>query len=302
MDLLTRMATYVRVVEAGSFAAAARQLRLSSGAVSRQVGDLEARLETTLLRRTTRRMTVTSAGHRYYERCVRILHEVDEANTGERGSHLSGVLQVNAPVTFGLEQVSPHVPALMKRHPGLRIDLRLEDRMIDLALEGVDVAIRVGARPPNSTMLIAHELASFRRILVASPVYLARRGKPRVPEALLKHDALSFGTGASADVWGLENPTRETRVRLNVVFRSNSLHSVRWLAMAGLGVALLPDWFVHRSVQQGVLRVVLPGWQSDPVLVSAIHRKEHRGTKRVRALIEHLKIQYAAGMEGVGPM
>jgi DNA-binding transcriptional LysR family regulator len=184
----------------------------------------------------------------------------------------------------------------MRRYPGLRIDLTLEDRMIDLALEGADVAIRVGAAPPDSTSLIAHELSSFRRILVASPDYLKRRGEPRTPEALAKHDVLSFSARAWADVWGLANEHREAQVRLNVVFRSNALHAVRHLAITGSGVALLPEWLVRKDVEERTLRVVLRGWQSEPVSVSAIHRTEHRGSARVRALIEHLRAQYAAGM------
>src|SRR5580693_6004566 len=141
MDLLDKMATYVRVVEAGSFTAAARQIRISSAAVSRQVAVLETELRVTLLARSTRRMAITPAGRRYYERCLRVLREVDDAQAVGRGEGIEGPLQITAPVTFGLDRVAPHMHALMVKHPGLRIDLRLEDRLIDLALEGVDVAI-----------------------------------------------------------------------------------------------------------------------------------------------------------------
>src|SRR5277367_4614665 len=138
MDLLDKMATYVRVVEAGSFSAAAKQIRISSAAVSRQVAVLEAELRVTLLARSTRRMAVTPAGRPYYERCLRVLREVDEAQAVARGETVDGSLRVTAPVTFGLARVVPHMRGLMVKHPGLRIDLRLEDRLVDLALEGVD--------------------------------------------------------------------------------------------------------------------------------------------------------------------
>src|SRR6201992_1979169 len=155
MDLLDKMATYVRVVEAGSFSAAAKQLRISSGAVSRQIATLEEDLRITLLRRSTRRMEITPAGHRYYDACLRVIREVEDAQASGRATGPLGPLQVSAPVTFGLERVVPHVGAFMAKHPQVRLDLRLEDRLLDLALEGVDVAVRVGNPPASTTDLIA---------------------------------------------------------------------------------------------------------------------------------------------------
>lgn len=294
MDLFEKMATYVRVVEAGSFSAAAKQLRISSAAVSRQIAGLESELGAALLVRTTRRMVLTPAGSRYYERCLRVLREVEEAQAAGRGDAWSGLVKVNAPVTFGLACVVPHVHALMAEHPGLRIDLHLEDRLVDLLFDGVDVAIRVGSMPPESTEIVAHELLSFRRVLVASPQYLKRKGEPRTPEALAKHDALTYAAGAQAEAWRLISEEREARVHLNVVFRCNALHAVRDLARSGAGVALLPAWLVTEEVERGALRVVLPSWKSAPVRVNALHRSEHRGAPRVVTLIEHLRAAYAS--------
>jgi DNA-binding transcriptional LysR family regulator len=292
MDLLDKMATYVRVVEAGSLSAAGKQLRISSGAVSRQVAALEADLRRTLLRRSTRRMEVTAEGRRYYEGCLRVLREVEEAQATGRGTGPEGPLQITAPVTFGLERVVPHVAGLMTKNPGLRVDLRLEDRLLDLALEGVDVAIRVGSPPPPTADVVAHPLASFRRLLVASPAYLKRRGEPKTPEALVKHDALTYTAPGLADVWRLVAEAREASVRLNVVFRSNAPHAVRELARAGAGIGLLPEWLVAEETRNKALRVVLPEWRVAPVTVYALHRTEHRGTRAVRALVEHLRAAY----------
>jgi DNA-binding transcriptional LysR family regulator len=289
MDLLDKMATYVRVVEAGSFSAAGKQLRVSSGAVSRQVAALEDNLRGTLLRRTTRRMEITPAGRRYYESCLRVLREVEEAQAAGRGTSVEGPLQVTAPVTFGLERVVPHVAGLMTKHPGLRVDLRLEDRLLDLALEGVDLAIRVGTPPPPAADVVAHPLASFRRLLVASPAYLRRRGEPKTPEALAKHDALTYPVAGLADSWTLLDQTREASVRLNVVFRSNAPHAVRQLAAAGAGIGLLPEWLVEEQTRSDALRVVLPAWRGGKVNVYALHRTEHRNTRAVRAFVEHLR-------------
>jgi DNA-binding transcriptional LysR family regulator len=293
MDLLEKMATYVRVIEAGSFSAAAKQLRLSPAAVSRQMAALEVELRATLLTRSTRRMVVTPAGRRAYERCLRVLREVEDARAAGRGDALDGLLQVNAPVTFGLARVVPHLSALMTKYPGLRIDLRLEDRVIDLVLEGVDVAIRVGSSPPDSADVVAHRLSSFRRVLVAAPAYLKRRGTPRSPEALARHAALTWAVGSNADTWTLLGEEREARVRVDVAFRSNALHAVRALALDGAGIALLPDWLVADALRRRALRAVLPAWCTEPVVIYALHRTERRGEPRVRAFVDHLRAAYA---------
>jgi DNA-binding transcriptional LysR family regulator len=298
MDLLDKMATYVRVVEAGSFSAAGKQLRISSGAVSRQIATLEEGLGKTLLRRSTRRMEITAEGRRYYEACLRVLREVEEAQAAGRGPGHEGPLQITAPVTFGLERVVPHMAGLMTKHPWLRLDLRLEDRLLDLALEGVDVAIRVGNPPAPTADVVAHPLASFRRLLVASPAYLKRRGEPKTPEGLAKHDALTYTATGLADTWTLVDDSREARVRLSVVFRSNAPHAVRELATAGVGIGLLPEWLVAERTRSRVLRVVLPAWRSAPVNVYALHRTEYRGARAVRALIEHLRAEYLKSSSG----
>jgi DNA-binding transcriptional LysR family regulator len=291
MDLLEKMATYVRVVEAGSFSAAAKQLRISPAAVSRQISTLEDDLRVSLLRRTTRKMSITPAGRGYYERCLRILREVDDAQALGRTGATEGLLSISAPVTFGLACVVPHLSSFMAAHPGLRVELRLEDRLIELALEGVDVAIRVGSVLPDSTDVIAHELMSFRRVLVAAPAYLKKHGEPKTPEALAKHDALAYPSDA-LDSWILVHQEREARVRLNAVFRSNAPSALRALSIDGTGIALLPAWFVDEDLERRALRLVLPGWETEPVAVRALHRREHRGSARVRALVEHLRAAY----------
>ena len=292
MDVLEKMATYVRVVEAGSFSAAAKQLRISPAAVSRQISTLEDELRVPLLRRTTRKMSITPAGRGYYERCLRILREVDDAQALGRTGATEGLLSISAPVTFGLACVVPRLSSFMAAHPGLRVELRLEDRLIELALEGVDVAIRVGSVLPDSTDVIAHELMSFRRVLVAAPAYLKKRGEPRTPEALAKHDALAYPSGDALDSWIIVHQEREARVRLNAVFRSNAPSALRALAIDGAGIAMLPAWFVDEDLERRALRLVLPGWETEPVAVHALHRREHRGSARVRALVEHLRAAY----------
>jgi DNA-binding transcriptional LysR family regulator len=297
MDLLDKMATYVRVIEAGSFSAAAKQLRISPAAVSRQIATLETELGASLLLRSTRRMTITDGGRRYYERCASLLREVEDAQAAVRGEGATGLLRVSAPITFGLASVVPAIPSLAAKHPDLRIDLRLEDRLIDLVLEGVDVAVRVGP-PPITTELVAHRLAEFHRIAVASPGYLRRRGTPKTPDALASHDFLSHAYDTGGRVAALvETATgRTARVRLDVRFSSNAGHMLRELAIAGAGLAMLPAWFVADELARGALRRVLPGWRSEPAPVHALHRTDQRGEVRVRAFIEHLRAALPAAI------
>lgn len=292
MDLLNKMATFVRVVESGSLTAAAKQLRISSGAVSRQIATLEGDLQTSLLTRSTRKMAITPSGRRYYERCVRILRDVDDAQKIDRSDGVDGQLKISAPVTFGLACVAPQMSALMKKHPGLLIELQLEDRFVDLMLEGIDVAIRVGSAPPESTDLIAHELMTYRRALFAAPSYLKKHGSPRSPELLANHATLMHPMGLT-DTWTLRRGEEEARVKPRVAFRSNALHALRELAIDGAGIVLLPEWFASAEVASQRLRMVLPLWRPLPVIASAIYRKDQRGAPRVRALIEHLRSSLA---------
>lgn len=298
MNLLEHMTTYVRVVEAGSFAAAAKQSKLTSGAVSRQIAALEAELRLTLIARSTRSMTVTPEGQRYYEQCLRVLREVAEAQSIGRPQGLAGTLRVGAPVSFGLGALLPLIETLREKHPELRVELALEDRVLDSTLEGFDVLVRAGAGIPESTGVVAKKLTAFPFIIVASKPYLRGRRAPTSPEALVAHDALSCHVAPGADVWELSDGQREVRVMMTeaVVFRCAVLQAVRELALAGQGIALLPDWFVQRDIESGALVPVLPKWRTELKDVSAVYRTAHRETPRVRAFVEHV----ATGLASMG--
>ncbi len=261
------MATFTRVVESGGLSSAAKQLGVSSAAVSRRIAALEADLGTQLLARTTRRVVVTPAGLRYYERCLRIQRDVADAHSMSLGEAGDAILQVSAPVTFGMARVVPQMGSLIAKHPGLRVGLRLEDRAVDLVVDGVDVAIRMGGAMPNTGDIVGHTLCSLRRILVASPRYLKRRGTPATVEALAKHDALAHEFGDRGDAFALVSDRREVRVGVHAVFRTNTLHALRDLALLGIGLALLPDWFVKgRSCERQPLESCSPSGQPGTVV------------------------------------
>lgn len=293
MDLLTRMETFVRIVEAGSFSTAGKQLRISVAAVSRHVAALENELGTSLIARTTRKMTVTPAGRLYYDRCVRVLREVDEAQTVGR-LRIAGPLRLSVPVSLGALAGDTLVYSLLARYPALRIDLRVEDRIIDLALENVDIAIRVGAEPPLSSEIVAVPLASWTRVVVASRSYVVSRGEPMKPADLARHDALSTG-GAMSDVWTLYDGTRIARVRLATRFSTNAGQLLHGAALQGHGVALLPDWFVADDLKAHRLQRLLGAWTSERTSMHALYRASLRNEQRARTVIGHLRQAFADG-------
>lgn len=294
MDLLLHMATFVKVVESGKLSVAAKALQMSLPAVSRQLSALEKLLGSPLLLRSTRSMTVTEGGRCYYEHCLRVLHEVEEAQSSLRTSTtLAGTLTVTAPVTFGLARICPHLPSLLGAHPDLRVDLRLEDRLVDLVEEGVDIAIRGGSQLPDSASLIARPLVTYQRVVVASPKYLQSRGTPMTPTDLQRFEALThLGASGTADTWRFTKGRAEVEVKVRGPMRTNAVYALRDGAIAGLGVALVPDWLVAADVAAGRLKILLPGFATAPTVVSAVYRTEHRGTSRVKSFVEHLARQY----------
>lgn len=293
MDLLDQMATFVRVVEGNSLSAAARARRLSLPAVSRQLRALEADLGATLVVRSTRRLHVTDAGRRWYEHCARILREVDEARADVREAKTArGRVVVSASLTFGAVVIAPRLVALAEKHPSLAIDLRLEDQLVDLVGEGVDVAVRAGSPPPDSTAFVAHPFATMRRVMVAAPGYLRAHGTPKTLRELADHACLVQVTPAGAVVrWQLVgggNAAVQT-VDVRGAIRTNAPIVLRDVAIAGGGVAYLPDWLVADAIATGALRRVLPERASAPITAWAIHRAELRGAPRVKAFVDAMR-------------
>ena len=293
MDLLAQMATFVSVVEGKSLSAAARARGLSLPAVSRQLRALERDLEASLVVRTTRRLRITDAGQGWYERCRRVLRDIEDAREAVRDKQgVHGRLVVSASLTFGSSVIVPRLARLAKRHPRLVLDLRLEDQLVDLVAEGVDLALRAGSPPPDSTTFIAQPIFSMTRILVASPRWLGQHGTPREPEHLGRHACLIQVTPAGMVVpWTLRrrDSTDEPRtIEVRGQLRTNAPSALRDLALDGAGIAYLPDWLVSEELESGRLRRVLPAWSSAAITAWAVYRAELRGSPRVRAFLEAL--------------
>jgi DNA-binding transcriptional LysR family regulator len=291
MDLLARMATFVRIVESGSLSKAARAERLSLPAVSRQLRALEQELGSALVVRSTRRLSITDAGRRFYEHCLRVLAEVDRARATVREARdVRGTITVSAPVTFGVHSVVPLLPKLAERHPELTVELRLEDHLVDVVSEGVDLAIRGGAPPPDSTDFVAHELREFRRVVVAAPGYLRRHGSPRTPEELVRHACLvQLGDRCPLGSWSLVRDDRDVTIRVDGALRTTAPLALLELARAGMGLALLPDWLVADDLATLHLKRVLDPWQSPLVGAWAFHRVELRQSAKIQAFLDVLR-------------
>lgn len=308
MDLLDRMTTLVRVVDAGSLSKAARHLRLSTAAISRQLSALEAELGTQLVVRTTRQITTTDAGRVYYQRVIGILEAVEEARASLPDTRAAaGLVRISAPVTFGLARICPFLPRILKKHVGLEIDLRLEDRAVNLFSDGLDLAIDMsggdggavgGLRSRGSSTsgaVVALRLGTYGRCLVASPTYLRDHPAPRRPEALADHSALlQVIAEHPARVWRFTGSGREARVAVRGPLCTNVVSALRDAALAGLGVALLPEWLVEPDLASQRLCRLLPDWSPNAITVSAHYREELRGAARLRAVVEGLRSSWRA--------
>ena len=290
MDRLDGMRTLVAVARAGGFTAAAERLNLSPKLASKYVAELEARLGVRLLARTTRRVGLTEAGARFLPRAAAILEEVEdlEASLREEAAGPAGTLRVAAPVTFGEMYAAPLLRDLLAMHPDLALDLRLSDAFVDLAEEGFDLAIRIGALPPSG--LIARRLGRTELWAVASPGLLARHGAPASPAALADLPCVHDGNLRSGREWPFEVDGAPARVPVRARITVGSARAAAGLAIAGEGVALCPDYVAAPEVEAGRLVRVLDGF---PSLVLDIHAVR-LVPARTRVAIDHLARRFSA--------
>jgi DNA-binding transcriptional LysR family regulator len=286
MDRLHSMEVFVRVVETGSFSAAARDLRIGQPAVSKLVAALEDHLHVRLLVRSTRQLRPTEAGQAFYERARRTLAEADEAETAARGlsKGLDGRLRVSASVTFARLHIVPRIGAFLDAHPNLRVDFVMDDRYIDLMGENVDVALRAGELPDSS--LTARKLASCERLVVASPAYLARMGTPSAPNDLLNHTAIIYTHGLVAEEWRFRRANANTSVRIPTRLSFSAAEGVREAVIAGLGLAISSRWMMEPELASGSVVPVLTDWDLPSADLWALYPSGRLPTAKARAFVK----------------
>jgi DNA-binding transcriptional LysR family regulator len=295
MDRFAELKAFCLVAASGGFSPAARQLGLATSSVTRLVDALEGRLGAVLLNRSTRSVTLTDTGRAYYEDARRVLEQLDAADEAVAAQgDVKGVLRVAAPVSFATLHIAPILPELRSRHPRLVLDLRLSDEVASLVDESIDVAIRIGRIDPESK-LVARRLGCHRRLLCASPAYLADRGTPILPADLLHHDCLQL---ADRRVWRMRRLDGEgggEEISIDAVLQANSAELLRQAALAGLGVAMLAQWLVRDDVAAGRLLPVLQDWEANPgpmdVALHALYQPNRRGSHKVRAFVDLLAAQ-----------
>lgn len=288
------MQTFVRVVEAGTISAAAEQLGVAKSAVSRRLSELEARLGVQLLRRTTRRLNLTDTGRGFYERCRRILADLEEAEAAVSQAHatLRGRLRVAAPLSFGLRHLGPAITEFMQAHPQVEFDLDFNDRQVDLLAEDIDVAVRI-ARLEDSS-LIARRLWSSALILCASPGYLRTYGTPAAPEDLAAHRALVYSHSPDPTLLTLRDAQgREHRLHVPERLRANNGDFLCEAAVAGEGLLLSPSFIVHEALRSGALLRVLPAYAAGDVPAYAVYPQTRHLSQRVRAFVDFLAERFA---------
>ena len=285
MDRFHAMETFVRVVDTGSFSGAARDLGLGQPAVSKLIAGLEEWLQVRLLVRSTRRLTMTEAGQIYYEHARRALDEAREAEVMARGSAtgLEGRLRVCASVTFARLHLAPILASFLDPHPGLKLEVVMDDRNIDLVEQNIDVAFRLGDLADSS--LTARKLASSERLVVASPGYLARHGHPLTPSDLLAHEAIVYRQPAGGAVWTFRQGTSESSVTLRTRLSFTAAEGVREGVLAGLGVTMASRWMFAPELETGAVVPLLQDWSLSPVDLWAIYPAGRLPSTKARAFV-----------------
>jgi DNA-binding transcriptional LysR family regulator len=288
------MQFFSTLVRCGSLSAAAREMQVTTPAVSKRLAQLEARLGVPLLNRTTRRIGLTHEGETYLQQARHILAEIESLEQGLKGAFAapSGLLRVNATLGFGRMHVAPLISSFVRRHPQVDVQLQLSVNPPPLTEDAFDVCVRFG-EPPDARV-IARLLAPNRRLLCASPAYLARQGTPRTPHELAQHNVIAIRQGDEGyGVWRLRSGKRTETVKVRGSLSTNDGEiAVQW-ALAGQGIVMRAEWDIARYLKSGRLQPVLDHWQTPPADIHAVYPVRHQGAARVVAFVEHLRAHFA---------
>jgi DNA-binding transcriptional LysR family regulator len=297
---LERMRSFVRVAERGSLSAVARELGLGQSTITRHLRELEDAIGVPLMSRTTRRVTLTDEGSRYYAHSIQILRLVDQAAEEARGTGgaMAGAIRISCSAAIGVLQVSRLIFAFQDRYPDIAVDLSLTDERVDLVREGVDIALRLG--PVTDSSMKLRLLGHSRRLMVASPGYLAARGRPRGPQDLAGHDGIRMSNIAGSDMLALEGPRGERHaVPFGGRLRVDHGLGARAALIAGRGIAPAHRWLVDDLLADGRLEAILPDYAPPSVPFSLLIVPERAGIARVRLLVDFL-VGQARTIPGIG--
>jgi DNA-binding transcriptional LysR family regulator len=293
MEDLERMAIFARVVEAKNFSEASRRLSISKSAVSKAVTQLERSVGARLLNRTTRAMSLTEAGAAFYVHCARIIEEAEQARlaVGRFQSGPRGLLRISASVAFGTLHIAPALPIFLARHPEVRIDMAIGDRIVDLADEGFDVAVRISREPAQN--LVARRLAPVNRKIVATPEYFERHGVPASPAELARHNCLTYTHAQPHDTWRFTGPGGDFSVATSGNLRLNDDEALSAAVLGGLGIALLPTFIIGRDLHEGRLQAVLSDYVPPERYIDAVYLPTRHLPAKVRAFIDFLVARFS---------
>ncbi len=302
MDRFAAMQAFARVVESGSFVRAAERMEMSTSSLSRLVADLEAHLNARLLNRTTRKLSLTETGQAFYERCVQLLADLDEAEAlaSRSAAQAHGTIRFTCPHNLAAQPVAPAIASFVARHPAVKFDVNVVDRVVDLVEEGFDLAIRVGA--VRSELLVARKLGATELVPCASPGYLEARGEPNLPADLVEHRVMTYAYSSTPRVWQLTDAEGQPHeVRVQGPLHANSDELAIGAAVAGLGIAFEPDYVVRPALEDGRLVRVLADFRGPVLDIWAVYPSRRHLSAKVRLFVAHLAETFAAAHAALQP-
>ncbi|MCR9944033.1 LysR family transcriptional regulator [Vibrio owensii] len=289
MDQLSAMRAFVRVVQTGSFSATGREMNTSQTTISKKVAALEKKIGVKLLARSSRDHALTPAGAKYYQTCVDILGELDEAEAEARSEVASpqGTIRISAPVAFGRILLAPIMAEFFQRYPDIKVDLQLSDQHTDLISDGIDVAIR--AKQLEDSTLIARHLFDNPMLVLAAPNYLQQHGEPKTPEDLKQHNCLVYSRMKDINVWSFTKQNQKHAVAVNGNFQSDNGDVLLEVALTGMGIVTLPIWMVEHHLKEGRLTQLMSDYTGQNLPFNAVYLQSRYTPLKVRCLIDFLK-------------
>lgn len=294
MDKVAALTAFARVVETHGFSAAARDLGVSRAQISKQVMQLEDALGVQLLNRTTRQVAATPMGQAFYERVRAILNDLAEAEAAVQDdmSDPQGELKINAPMSFGVLHLGPAIADFMLQHPRIRVQLVLDDRVIDPVADGFDITVRIGALATHGA-LIDHEIVEMKRVVCASPELLSGRERPQRPRDLANAPCLHYGNLPTGGLWRFAKDGKIEDVRVNGVLCSNNADVLKDAALRGLGFAKLPTFIAGPELRSGRLVPVLTDWSDSPIHLQLLYPPHRQLSLRTRLFVEFMYRRFA---------